>query len=190
MELIGFGGPISLRVGGEIPVSHSFSVLGVYGIYLRGDGNYIKAGFKKYRNSTKQRDDIFIGITGFYKEQNYWRHDVLSPGGPPNPLPGAPTVSYNVNKRVWGIHLEAGLVEYWRHFVLEGYGGVGFRFRDVQCNISDSLLGKLYHVQEGMDARFIDPTAYHNVRLSFTGGVRIGYYFRTKSEMKKPKSFD
>ncbi len=175
--LIDFVNDPSIRVGVEAPVYKHFAAFATGGIYT--SGTYGKAGIKYY-GFTQKDPELFFSLCAFYKNNTYTSNDnirvrdtLVASGYHPGP-----DFSYEVSKRVKGIHFEIGEVTAGKYFAFEWFAGIGIRVRTALPSVSDSVQYTLYHYHESMTTNFNNIASVNKVYPSLSAGVRLGFIYK------------
>jgi hypothetical protein len=165
------------RFGIEVPLVKNFSLNASYGINLT-QGFSVKAEIKKYFITGKDMDISYVSAEYLYKTETYDATDNIRYNDGGIIKPSDTVVTYRVSKNVGGVRLKFGGITRWgKRFLIDYYGGIGIRHKQVDAAIDPKEQDRLYHYHES-DINHESNTEFHGYRLDFTIGVKLGWLFK------------
>ena len=134
------------------------------------DGYLIDIGVRHYLTSNNMQQSPYLAVNYFYKNQTFDYRDSIV-------IPIPYELNYTTSKQVHCINLNAGKVIVLKHhLLLDIYGGLGIRLKDVQSTLTEFELENAIEYNDSQSLYFLVTPgnfAYPNVNL----GLRIGWIF-------------
>ena len=138
----------SCRIGVAFNIHNNISEYLEYGGYIRSfniwdvvknnAGFTAKAETRSYIKSYETDSKIFLSIELFYSQQSCVRNDSIEIRSQTLPTTyNKFKKEYSINKKVAGLTLNLGTTAiYYKRFVLEGFVGLGVRYRETTCTLT------------------------------------------------------
>ena len=163
-----------LTVGTEFPLVKQLSLSAEGGLFYE-PGYMVKVNLKYYLpHSVNEDDKYYLALEYSYKKQRYTVSDNIkdSSGSP------GPEVSYSVYKFANTLSVKLGcLMLKSRVFFIDGYCGLGLRYKAVGNSLAPGDVQTLYHWNEGFIDNFSN-SAGSGFVPTLSLGIKLGVRYK------------
>jgi hypothetical protein len=168
-------GEPNLRVSFEKRVLKRYAILVEPGIYFTGTGYNFKAEVKRYvagRSKNKSQRTNYLGLAYGVKDHFYSEAVVYYKDSTHGPVENK---KLGVEKQAYTADLLIGWIRYKKHFYLDGYVGVGVRWKNI-----GKMTKAEYDMMEDNIGRSFELIPGQHVLPDITMGLRVGFNLSRK----------
>ncbi|MCH2229236.1 MAG: DUF3575 domain-containing protein [Crocinitomicaceae bacterium] len=177
LSLIDFYNGSCYKIGLEVSLFKSTSITADYGGYFKNfnvwknyTGYNIDVGLKYYLKH-QLHQGFYISLNYFYKNQGFDYKDSIKEAS------SAYYTEYRTQKYVTCVNINIGMLNlYNKRFILDFFGGIGIRYKNVSSSISIDDLKNGIEYNDSQSLYFIVTPGefiYPNINLGLRIGVKI-----------------